>query len=105
MYNIGGHNERPNIAIVKAIVAYVAAHANGKVAESLIRHVEDRKGHDRRYGIDPRKIGEELGWKPETMFDEGIGMTIDWYLGHRRWMEHVTSGEYRGYYERMYGDR
>jgi dTDP-glucose 4,6-dehydratase len=105
VYNIGGHNERPNIAIVKAIIAYVAAHADEKVDESLIRHVEDRKGHDRRYGIDPRKISEELGWEPETMFDEGIGLTIDWYLGHRQWMEHVTSGEYRGYYERLYGNR
>ncbi|MPN55362.1 dTDP-glucose 4,6-dehydratase [bioreactor metagenome] len=65
----------------------------------------DRKGHDRRYGIDPTKIREELGWEPETMFAEGIGKTIDWYLENRQWMEHVTSGSYQNYYQEMYGSR
>ncbi len=103
VYNVGGHNEKPNIGIVKAIIAYVREQADPGVDETLVRHVADRKGHDRRYGIDPRKIGEELGWKPRTMFDEGIRLTIDWYLANTAWMEHVTSGEYQGYYERMYG--
>ncbi len=76
------------------------------VNESLIRHVSDRKGgHDRRYGIDPTKIREELGWEPETMFAEGIRKTIDWYLENRQWMEHVTSGSYQQYYRSMYAGR
>lgn len=103
VYNIGGHNEKPNVEIVKSIISYVREKADPSVDETLIRHVEDRKGHDRRYGIDPRKIGGELGWRPRTMFDEGIRLTIDWYLENGSWMEHVTSGEYQGYYERMYG--
>ncbi len=103
VYNIGGHNEKPNVEIVKAIISYVREKADPGVDETLIRHVADRKGHDRRYGIDPRKICGELGWRPRTMFDEGIRLTIDWYLENGTWMEHVTSGEYRGYYERMYG--
>lgn len=105
VYNVGGHNERANVEIVKAIVSYVSENVDPGVDETLIRHVEDRKGHDRRYGIDPGKIGAELGWSPRTMFDEGIGLTIGWYLANREWMAHVTSGEYQGYYERMYEGR
>ncbi|ADY12217.1 dTDP-glucose 4,6-dehydratase [Sphaerochaeta globosa] len=105
VYNVGGHNEQPNIAIVRSIIAYVGEKVDPSIDESLIRHVTDRKGHDRRYGIDPSKIREELGWEPETMFAEGIGKTIDWYLGNRQWMEHVTSGSYQNYYQEMYANR
>lgn len=105
VYNVGGHNEQPNIAIVKSIISYVSEKVDPSVGESLIKHVTDRKGHDRRYGIDPSKIREELGWEPETMFAEGIRKTIDWYLGNRQWMEHVTSGSYQNYYQEMYANR
>ncbi len=99
VYNVGGHNEKSNIEIVKIILAEL-----GK-PESLITFVEDRKGHDRRYAIDPAKIRTELGWKPETMFADGIRRTIRWYLDHPDWMEEVTSGDYVTYYEQMYGNR
>ena len=105
VYNVGGHNEQPNIAIVKSIIAYVSEKVDPGIDESLIRHVTDRKGHDRRYGIDPSKIRDELGWEPETMFSEGIKKTIDWYLDNRQWMEHVTSGSYQHYYQEMYANR
>ncbi len=105
VYNVGGHNEQPNIAIVKSIIAYVSEKVDPGIDESLIKHVTDRKGHDRRYGIDPSKIREELGWEPETMFSEGIKKTIDWYLDNRQWMEHVTSGSYQHYYQEMYANR
>lgn len=105
VYNVGGHNEQPNIAIVKSIISYVSEKVDPSVGESLIKHVTDRKGHDRRYGIDPSKIRKELGWEPETMFAEGIGKTIDWYLENRQWMEHVTSGSYQNYYQEMYANR
>jgi len=105
VYNVGGHNEQPNIAIVKSIIAYVSEEVDPSIDESLIKHVTDRKGHDRRYGIDPTKIKEELGWEPETMFAEGIRKTIDWYLENREWMEHVTSGSYQHYYQEMYANR
>lgn len=94
VYNIGGHNERNNIQIVKTIIAYLNEHVDKKITEELITFVEDRKGHDRRYGIDPTKIKEELGWYPETPFEEGIKKTIKWYLNNREWMESITSGEY-----------
>jgi dTDP-glucose 4,6-dehydratase len=105
VYNVGGHNEQPNIAIVKSIIAYVSEKVDPSIDESLVKHVTDRKGHDRRYGIDPSKIREELGWEPETMFAEGIKKTIDWYLENRQWMEHVTSGSYQHYYQEMYVNR
>ncbi|PKL29115.1 MAG: dTDP-glucose 4,6-dehydratase [Spirochaetae bacterium HGW-Spirochaetae-2] len=105
VYNVGGHNEQPNIAIVKSIIAYVSKKVDPSIDESLTKHVTDRKGHDRRYGIDPAKIRDELGWEPETMFEEGIRKTIDWYLANRAWMEHVTSGSYQNYYQEMYGSR
>ena len=99
VYNVGGHNERTNITIVKMICA-----ALGK-PESLITYVTDRKGHDLRYAIDPTKIHDELGWLPETKFEDGIKKTIDWYLANREWWEEIISGEYQNYYKKMYGDR
>ena len=105
VYNVGGHNERPNLTIVKKILSYVHEHVDPMVGESLIAHVEDRKGHDRRYGIDPEKIGKELGWKPETPFEIGIEKTICWYLENSAWLRSVTSGEYQKYYENMYTNR
>ncbi len=105
VYNVGGHNERTNITIVKNIIAYVSEKVDPSIDESLIKHVTDRKGHDRRYGIDPTKIREELGWEPETMFEEGIRKTIDWYLENKEWMEGVTSGSYQHYYQEMYANR
>ena len=105
VYNVGGHNERPNLTIVKTIISYVKEHVDAGVGEQLIRHVTDRKGHDRRYGIDPEKIRRELGWYPETDFETGIQKTIQWYLTNQEWMEHVTSGRYQEYYETMYGGK
>ena len=99
VYNIGGHNEMKNIDIVKLICAKL-----GK-SEDLITYVTDRKGHDLRYAIDPTKIHNELGWLPETRFADGIDKTIDWYLHNKSWWETIISGEYRTYYERMYGNR
>ena len=99
VYNIGGHNERTNMQVVKTILK-----ALGK-PESLIRHVTDRPGHDRRYAIDPSKIHRELGWLPKTTFDEGIQKTVRWYLDNRQWWEEILSGEYQAYYARMYGGR
>ncbi|MFU0783656.1 MAG: dTDP-glucose 4,6-dehydratase [Thermoanaerobacterium thermosaccharolyticum] len=105
IYNIGGHNERTNIHIVKTIISYIHDNVDSSVDESLIKYVADRKGHDRRYGIDPTKIKEELGWYPETKFEDGIIKTIKWYLENKEWMKNVTSGEYQKYYERMYSNR
>lgn len=99
VYNIGGHNEMKNIDIVKLICK-----ALGK-PESLITYVTDRKGHDMRYAIDPTKIHTELGWLPETKFEDGIKKTIQWYLENRTWWETIISGEYRNYYEKMYKNR
>ena len=99
VYNIGGHNEMRNIDIVKLICREL-----GK-PESLITHVADRKGHDRRYAIDPAKIHNELGWLPETKFEDGIKTTIRWYLENRPWWQEIVSGEYQNYYEKMYGTR
>lgn len=102
-YNIGGHNERTNIVIVKKIIDYLHNKVDPSITEDLIRHVPDRKGHDRRYGIDPSKIRKELGWYPKTSFEQGIEITIDWYLENKNWLDHVTSGEYQEYYRKMYG--
>lgn len=99
VYNIGGHNEMRNIDIVRMI-----CQALGK-PESLITYVADRKGHDMRYAIDPEKISSELGWQPETKFEDGIRKTIQWYLENRRWWESIISGDYQNYYEKMYGNR
>ena len=105
VYNVGGHNERPNIFIVKTILAYIKEHVDPAVGEHMMKHVEDRKGHDRRYGIDPEKIKKDLGWYPETCFEDGIQLTIQWYLDHMDWMKNVTSGEYQKYYQKMYADK
>ena len=102
VYNVGGHNERTNVQIVKTVIGYINENVDSKVTENLIKYVEDRKGHDRRYGIDPTKIKEELGWFPETTFEVGIKKTIKWYLDNKEWMENVTSGAYQKYYEKMY---
>lgn len=103
IYNVGGHNERPNIFIVKTIIEQLHERLQDEgISEALIRHVEDRLGHDRRYGIDPTKIKNDLGWYPETPFEKGIVLTIDWYLEHEEWMKNVTSGNYQKYYEEMY---
>ena len=99
VYNVGGHNEMKNIDIVKLICKHL-----GK-PESLITYVKDRKGHDLRYAIDPTKIHTELGWLPETKFADGIKKTIEWYLENREWWETIISGEYRNYYDKMYGER
>lgn len=106
VYNVGGHNERPNIFIVKTIIEQLSSRLNDPtINESLIKHVEDRLGHDRRYGIDPSKIKADLGWYPETPFEVGIVKTIDWYLANPQWVEHVTSGAYQQYYAEMYGSK
>ena len=99
VYNVGGHNERKNIDIVRLICK-----ALGK-SERLITYVADRKGHDLRYAIDPTKIHTELGWLPETKFEDGIQKTIQWYLNNKSWWQEIVSGEYRNYYHRVYGDR
>ena len=102
VYNVGGHNERTNIQIVDTVINYINENVDSKVTENLKKFVEDRKGHDRRYGIDPSKIKEELGWYPETTFEVGIVKTIKWYLDNKEWMNNVTSGDYQKYYVNMY---
>ncbi len=99
IYNIGGHNERANIDVVKTILRIL-----GK-GEDLIEFVTDRKGHDQRYAIDPTKITNELGWTPQTKFDDGIRKTVAWYLDNRAWWEKIISGEYKNYYAKMYNNR
>ena len=99
VYNVGGHNEMRNIDIVKLICKEL------EKPESLIQFVTDRKGHDMRYAIDPTKIHKELGWLPETKFQDGIKKTIKWYLDNRDWWEEIISGEYQDYYQKMYGSR
>ena len=99
VYNIGGHNERANIDVVKTILKQFSK------SEDLIEYVGDRKGHDRRYAIDPTKIHNELGWVPKTKFEDGIKATVQWYLDNRKWWENIISGEYQDYYERMYSKK
>ena len=104
VYNIGGHNEKENIEIVKLIIMYLQEKTKDKgINEGLIKHVKDRLGHDRRYAIDPTKIKNELGWEPETRFEDGIKKTIDWYLENQEWMKKVITGEYLEFYRRNYG--
>ena len=106
VYNVGGHNERNNLYIVKRIISEVARiTGDTQITENLISYVADRKGHDRRYGIAPDKIKEELGWYPETPFEEGIVTTINWYLENRKWVKNVVSGDYQDYYKKMYEGR
>lgn len=99
VYNIGGHNEKTNLEVVKTILKEL-----GK-GEDLITFVKDRPGHDRRYAIDPAKIHCELGWLPQTSFAEGIKKTIKWYLDNEDWWQRIISGEYQNYYMKMYGER
>lgn len=106
VYNVGGHNEKPNVFIVKTIIRELHDQLKDEgISEDLIQHVTDRLGHDRRYGIDPEKIRKDLGWFPETPFEKGIILTIDWYLQHEEWMNHITSGDYQKYYQEMYQNR
>ena len=127
VYNVGGHNEKQNIEIVRLTIETIhrlmterpeyrqvlkrkEMGADGQICidwmnESLITFVKDRLGHDQRYAIDPTKITRELGWTPETKFADGIVKTIEWYLTHQDWVEEVTSGDYQKYYERMYANR
>ena len=127
VYNVGGHNEKTNLEIVKLTISTIrkmmeehpeyrkvlkkqVKNADGEIDISwinndLITFVKDRLGHDQRYAIDPTKIKEELGWYPETSFEVGIVKTIEWYLDHQDWVEQVTSGDYQKYYETMYGNR
>ena len=127
VYNVGGHNEKENIEIVKLTIATIhrmmtetpeyrkilkkkELNDKGEISidwinESLITFVKDRLGHDQRYAIDPTKITNELGWYPETKFETGIVKTIQWYLENQAWVENVTSGDYQKYYERMYKNR
>ena len=127
VYNVGGHNEMKNIDIVKLIIKTIRQlmendknlrrvlrkqelDTNGEIRtdwinEDLITYVADRLGHDQRYGIDPTKIKNELGWYPETMFADGIVKTIEWNLANQEWIAEVTSGDYQKYYEEMYGNR
>lgn len=99
VYNIGGHNEKTNLEVVKTILKEL-----GK-SEDLIIYVKDRPGHDLRYAIDPTKISKELGWEPTTRFEEGIKKTIKWYLDNKEWWQEIISGEYKNYYEKMYRER
>lgn len=110
-YNVGGHNEKQNIEIIHTILDVLKEELpdsdprKANVSEDLIKYVEDRKGHDRRYAIAPDKIKSELGWEPETMFTEGIRKTIHWYLENKEWMDNVINGDYQKYYEDMYKGR
>ena len=99
VYNIGGHNEKTNLEVVKTVLSIL-----GK-SEDLITYVKDRPGHDMRYAIDPTKIKNELGWYPETTFEEGIKKTVEWYLSNKEWWENIINGEYKKYYEKMYADK
>jgi len=106
-YNIGGFNEWTNIDLVKLMCKLMdekLGNAPG-TSEQLITYVKDRPGHDRRYAIDATKINKELGWKPSVTFEEGLKLTIDWYFDNQDWLKHVTSGDYKHYYEEQYSKR
>jgi dTDP-glucose 4,6-dehydratase len=127
IYNVGGHNEKTNLEIVKLTIATIHRLMKEKpeyrtalkrkekneageisvdwINEGLITFVKDRLGHDRRYAIDPAKITNELGWRPETKFETGIVKTIEWYLNNQSWVEDITGGDYQKYYKRMYETR
>ncbi|MBA4196785.1 MAG: dTDP-glucose 4,6-dehydratase [Chitinophaga sp.] len=106
-YNIGGFNEWKNIDLVKLLCKLMDEKLGRQTGESeqLITYVKDRPGHDRRYAIDATKINTELGWKPSVTFEEGLSLTIDWYLQNTEWLQHVTSGSYQNYYNEMYANR
>jgi len=99
IYNIGGCNEKANLDVIEIILNRL------RKPKTLIRHVKDRPGHDRRYAIDASKIINDLGWKPSVTFEEGMAQTIDWYLANEDWLAHVISGDYQNYYQSMYGNR
>jgi len=99
VYNIGAENERPNIDVVRAILGLAGRD------ESLIRHVPDRPGHDRRYAMNSRKIREQLGWRPRHGFEDGLAETVAWYRANGAWSDGVRSGAYRDYYEQQYAGR
>jgi dTDP-glucose 4,6-dehydratase len=127
VYNVGGHNEKTNLEIVKLTISTIrkmmednptyrkvlkkqVVGADGQIDiswinDDLISFVKDRLGHDQRYAIDPTKIKNELGWYPETRFEDGIVKTIEWYLNHQDWVDQVTSGDYQRYYDEMYSNR
>lgn len=110
-YNVGGHNEKQNIEIIHIILDTLlellpeSDTRRENVSRDLISYVEDRKGHDRRYAIAPDKMKADIGWYPETRFEEGIKKTIAWYLENEDWMQHVTNGDYQKYYESMYKNK
>lgn len=105
VYNIGGNNEKTNIEIVKTIIKNISKKLPQRgVSESLISFIEDRKGHDRRYAIDSTKISRELGWEPQISFEEGIGMTVDWYLKNTNWLNSIINEDYKNYYQKVYGE-
>ncbi len=97
VYNVGGHNEKTNLEVVKLILKHL------QKPESLITYVTDRAGHDLRYAIDPTKISKALGWSPKTKFENGIKITIDWYLNNQAWTKSVLSGEYQSFFDKHYG--
>ena len=103
-YNIGGFNEWQNIDLVKLLCRQMDQKLGRQTgtSEKLITYVKDRPGHDLRYAIDANKIKEELGWEPTVTFEEGLALTIDWYLNNEEWLNHVTSGDYKAYYDKMY---
>jgi dTDP-glucose 4,6-dehydratase len=104
-YNIGGRSERTNMQVVHAIcqaLDELRPRANGQRYATLITHVKDRPGHDRRYAIDDRKVAAELGWGPEVVFEDGIRRTVQWYLDHQEWVKSVTSGSYRQWIQKQY---
>lgn len=103
-YNIGGFNEWKNIDLVKLLCRLMDEKLGNQpgTSEKLITYVKDRPGHDRRYAIDATKINKELGWKPSVTFEEGLSLTIDWYLENKEWLKHVTTGEYQQYYKTQY---
>lgn len=105
IYNIGGCNEHTNKEIVHIIIDYIHDHVDDNVDETLIKYIEDRKGHDRRYSIDPSKAQRELGWSPDTSFNAGIQSTIQWYLDHQSWLNNITNGSYREYYRTVYEEK
>jgi dTDP-glucose 4,6-dehydratase len=99
VYNFGGDAERPNLEVVHKILEYT------EKPKALIRHVTDRKGHDRRYAMDFSLAKQELGWEPQVKFEEGLRDTVQWYRDNQAWLDNVTSGAYQDYYQRMYGGR
>ncbi len=102
IYNVGGHNEKYNIDIIKIVINYLKENVNSKIDENLIKYVKDRKGHDRRYAIAPDKIYKDLNWTPTVKFEDGIKKTINWYIENKEWLQNVISKEYLKYYDNMY---